>query len=101
MIDTPGVMAHSKTQVEELTVLGAKNPSSIKDPDLAVFRLMAMYPNIIEEHYGILRAGYKEQRLEQIALKYNLKLREGKPDTEQMARRILMEWQKGKIKRKI
>lgn len=98
MIDTPGVMAIAKKHEGELTILGAKNPGILADPDLAVLQLLTLYPHTIEKHYGVASFHNKEKIIEAIALKYNMKIKNGMPDIERTSQKILRDWQKGKIK---
>ena len=53
MIDTPGIIPKRKNNEQELVIIGAKNPYSIKDPDLAVITLLEKNPGLIEKVYGV------------------------------------------------
>ncbi len=95
MIDTPGVIAKGKNE-EELVLIGAKNPYTIEDPDLAVIKLIKNHPGLIEKRYGVEIKSDKEATIEDIALKLNLKKKGNLPDIERTARRILQDWISGK-----
>ena len=97
MIDTPGVISKEKKEEEELVLIGAKNPYRIKDPDLAVIRLIGNHPGLIEKNYGVKVKSDKEETIEDIALKLNLKKKGNLPDVERVSRKILQDWLTGKM----
>ena len=97
MIDTPGVIAKEKSKEEELVLIGAKNPYTIRDPDLAVIRLIKNHPGLIEKKYGVKIKRDKEAAIEDIALKLSLKKKGNLPDIERASRKILQDWITGKI----
>lgn len=99
LMDTPGIMPKSEWNEESLVLVGAKNPYSLKDPDLAVFKLMEEHPGLIEKHYGVEILGDKDETLETIAVKLQMKKRGNLPDITRAAQRILQDWQDGKIHR--
>lgn len=97
MIDTPGVIAKEDNKEEELVLIGAKNPYTIKDPDLAVIKLIKAHPGLVEKKYGVEIKEDKEATIEDIALKLNLKKKGNLPDIDRTSRKILQEWIDGKI----
>jgi len=94
MIDTPGVIAKEVRDEEELVLIDAKNPHTIKDPDLAVMILMQERPNFFEEKYSVKVKDDLEATIEEIALKLNLKKKGNMPDVERASRKILKDWLK-------
>ena len=98
MIDTPGVIDKQKIKESDLVLVGAKNPSIIKDPDLAVIKLIKAYPDVIEDYYKIKPKVNKEKTIENIAIKFNFKKRGGVWDIERTSRKVLRDWQAGRIK---
>ena len=94
MIDTPGVIARGKNNEEELVLIGAKNPYAMKDPDLAVIKLLKDNPGLIEKRYGVEIKEDKEETIEDIALKLNLKKKGNLPDVDRVSRKILQDWVK-------
>lgn len=98
MIDTPGVISKEKSNETELVLTGAKNPFTIKDPDLAVIKLIESRPGLIEKNYGVKIQSDKEKTIEDIALKLNLKKKGNLPEIDRTSRRILQDWLKGKIR---
>lgn len=99
LIDTPGVLARERKDETAIAMLGAKNPSDLKDPDLAAIALIEELEGVIEKHYGVLPAKDMEETLERIARKHNYLKKGGKPDIDRISRRIIQDWQHGKIKR--
>ena len=98
MIDTPGVMPRERKKEEELVLIGAKNPHAIKDPDLAVIRLMTSNFGLILKAYVVNIKKDKEATIEDIALKLNLKKKGNLPDIERASRKILRDWLDGRMK---
>ncbi len=101
VIDTPGVIAKDMTDKQDLVLIGAENPSLIKDPDLAVIELIESNPGLIEKKYGVKAQEDKEAVIESIALKFNMKKKGGMPDIERASKMILHDWINGKIKQAI
>ncbi len=98
MIDTPGVISKEKRKEEELVLIGAKNPYTIKDPDLAVMKLIKSHYKLVEDYYGVKVQSDKEATIEDIALKLNLKKKGNLPDVQRASRRILQDWLNGKMR---
>jgi hypothetical protein len=97
LIDTPGVIPYGEKDTMKKALIGID--TKLKDPELAVLNIMEEYPSIIEEHYGADPDDEdKEVSLENIALKLNLVIKGGKPDTKKAAERILRDLRDGKIK---
>ena len=94
LIDTPGVIA--KETEEELVLIGAENPATLKDPDLAAIKLMKIHPGLIEKKYDVEVKEDAEETISDIALKLNLKKKGNMPDIERASRKILKEWIDGK-----
>lgn len=99
MMDTPGVIDKQKTKESDLVLIGAKNPSTMEDPDLAVIQLIKTNPKIIENHYKVKQKVDKEKTVEDIALKLHYKKKGNLPDVDRVSRKILREWQAGKIQK--
>jgi ribosome biogenesis GTPase A len=98
MIDSPGVIDKNKTDEESLVLIGAKNPSTMDDPDLAVLTLMEQNPGLLETNYDVPVGRDNEKTLERISLKLNFKMKGGVADVERASRNILRDWLNGKIK---
>lgn len=97
-LDTPGVIPyHEKDEIKH-GMIGTRDFSTTRDPDLIVIGLMRRFPGKIERHFGVGERGDKENTLEEIALKKNMIAKGGKPDIMRAARLVLREWQRGLIK---
>ena len=92
MIEKPGVISKEVIDEEDLVLIGAKNPNTMKDPDLAVMRLMQARPNFFEKKYNVKVKEDLEATLEEIALKLNLKKKGNMPDVERASKKILNDW---------
>lgn len=99
MIDTPGVLPRDKNKDLDLVLIGAKNTTTIKDPDLAVIKLIIKNPNLIESYYDLIPERNVEKTIEKLAVKLNFKKKGNLPDIERVSRKILRDWQSGKIKK--
>ncbi|MFH1133988.1 MAG: GTPase [Nanoarchaeota archaeon] len=98
LIDTPGIIPRKKRDDEDNVLVGAINAGTMKDPEGAVFRLMDEFPGRIEAHFHVKARDSHDETLELIAKSKNILKRGGFPDTDRMAREIVMLWQKGSIK---
>lgn len=90
LIDSPGVFEDK----EDLVFIGAENPGSMKDPDLAVIKLMKKHPSFFSQ-YGI-EVGEPDETIELLALKFNFKRKGGLPDTDAACRKVLIDWNRSK-----
>ena len=98
MIDTPGVIPYQEKDAEKHILTGTIDFTKTKDPELAVMTIMSKYPGKIESYYEVVQKEDPEEVLEEIALKKNILIKGGKPDTQRASRMILKDWQKGDIK---
>lgn len=105
MLDTPGVIPYREGGEEgadtNLAIMGSRNPQSLKDPQRVASTIITELEGKVEEFYGVERDLNidKEELIEKIALKRGRLLKGGEPDTLTMARTIIRDWQKGKIKK--
>ncbi|MBI5797513.1 50S ribosome-binding GTPase [Candidatus Woesearchaeota archaeon] len=96
LLDTPGVLPYMEKDEIKLSVIGARDFTKTKDPDLAAMELINQKRNIICKHYGI-KEGNAEKIIKEIALKYKKLGKGGIANIDATARMILKDWQKGKI----
>ncbi|MFH0831687.1 MAG: GTPase [archaeon] len=101
ILDTPGVIPEKETgtdkrNVEKHSQIGVKTWDKVKEPEMIVFGLMKKYPEI-EKYYGIECAGDVEVLIENLGRKLNFLRKGGIVDNDKTARRILRDWQEGKI----
>jgi ribosome biogenesis GTPase A len=97
-IDTPGVIPYMEKDELKHALIGVKDYTKVKDPDLIVLGIMRRLPGKLEAFYGVPENEDKEKTLEHIALKRNVLKKGGFPDVMRMAREIIRDFQKGKIK---
>lgn len=96
-LDTPGVVPYSEKNNEKHTMIGTTDYNKTKDPDLTVLTLMESFPGKIESYYEIPQELDGEEKIECIAKKRNTLKSGGEPDIDRMSRKILKDWQEGKI----
>jgi ribosome biogenesis GTPase A len=96
-LDTPGVVPYSEKDAEKHSIIGTVDYNKTKDPDLAVFKLMELFPKRLEAHYDVPSNLDNEEKIEFIANKRNFLKKGGLADVDRMSRAILKDWQEGKI----
>lgn len=99
IIDSPGVVPIQKDDEIRLTILGSIDPGKIKDPVSCAENIIKINPQNIIIHYG-LKSDLKteEEILNKIAEKFKMLLIGGVQDTLRASRKIIYDWQRGKIK---
>lgn len=97
-LDTPGVVPYSEKNQEKHAIIGTTDYNKAKDPDLSVLKLLESFPGKIESFYGVREDLDDEEKLEFIAKKMNILKSGGLPDIDRISRKILKDWQEGKIK---
>ncbi|MBI2545986.1 50S ribosome-binding GTPase [Candidatus Woesearchaeota archaeon] len=97
LLDTPGVIPYDEKNVAKHVMIGTKNPHELRDPDVFAMEFIEHNPDLIEQHYGITADGDSYEILERLAAKQKLFIRGGKPDIERMSRKLLQDWQRGKL----
>ena len=99
LVDTPGVMPFFKGGEATLTLVAAKNPQALKNPEKAVQKIFDyLRHNGEKELWGVeLAAKTSEQLLEEIAFKKKRLKKGGEADIQTITFQIISAWQKGKI----
>lgn len=99
LVDTPGVMPFFKGGEATLTLVAAKNPQALKNPEKAVQKIFDyLRHNGETELWGVeLAEKSAEQLLEEIAMKKKRLKKGGEPDTSTITFQIIRQWQNGKI----
>ncbi|MFH1256040.1 MAG: GTPase [Candidatus Diapherotrites archaeon] len=102
LIDSPGVIPFEEKDETDLALIGAKNPEQLEDAEGTALKLIEFVlkekPKAFEEAYGVKEKIDAEKLLEEIALKQRLLMKGGKPNVHAAARKLLREWQLGKIR---
>lgn len=96
LIDTPGVLEFNEKDIEKKIIIGAMNPQHVKEPDYYALKLIDQYPEMFEIYFGE-KIEDTYEFLEKIALKKNILVKGGEPDVNRLGRKILDDWQKGRI----
>ncbi len=98
LLDSPGIIPREEGDIR-LALKGAYDITKLEDPELAALELIKMLPpKVLEVHYGIEAGKTPEETLEALARKWNLLRKGGELDLDRAARRLLRDWQSGKLK---
>jgi len=104
LIDTPGVFAYKENKFldeKQYTLTNVKDYRKVKDPDIVAVEILDRAyrnnPDAIEDLYGVKPRSDPEETLELIAKKFNWLVKGGKPNIDQVSRRIIQDWQRGKL----
>ena len=103
LFDTPGVFPGSIKFNDTRNILSnVVDPNSVKDPDVYAWKIIetiaSSNPKILEKVYGIKYSGNPESFIKDIAIKNNWLLKGGIPNIDDVSRRIIRNWQRGKLK---
>jgi len=100
LLDTPGVIPYQEKDESKHAFMASLSPNQVKDPEKVVFEIMDKYPGLIEKIFDVEVSEEKDYdaTLEQIAFKKNVILAGRKADTKRVAKMILEDWQKGRIR---
>ena len=104
LLDTPGVIPekeYSNTEKDRMAksaIFGGRSYSQIKDPEMTIAKIIEEYPESLEKHYNLGAKNNAETILEELGKKWNCLRKKGEVDLDKTARRILKDWQEGKIK---
>lgn len=104
ILDTPGIIPKAEEDarakdghVEKHSKIGVETYDRVKDPDMVVALILKENPDLLKKFYGT-ETDDAEEMLDILGRKWNLIKKGGEVDTDRTARRILKEWQTGKIK---
>ena len=97
LIDTPGVFPYQEKDEFVNAQIGAVDYGKIKDAETAAMRIVEAHSKLICQHYRV-EGEEGEELLEKIAFKLGLLGRGGRANFDAAARRVLKDWQTGKIK---
>ena len=98
LMDTPGIFSYNEDDQLKNILTASKDPSKIRDATEAARQLIKTLDGKIESHYGVEKSEDVDQTLETIALKFHRLRKGGFPDVDVISRKIIQEWQRGKIK---
>jgi len=102
LLDTPGVVPPMEDNLLQKSIIkkaeiGAERYSQTKDPEMVVANLLKKYGAAIEKFYGVEHNEDYEALAETLGRKFNLLLKGNQVDLDKTYRRIIKDWQAGKI----
>ena len=103
LIDTPGIIppfekiSGNREYDVKHTQIGAITWDKARNPDMIISRLMKEYPNVLEKHYEIDAKEDSEFLIEELEKKFHYLKKGNKIDEVRTAKKILKDWQEGKI----
>jgi len=97
-VDTPGVIPYMEKDEVKHVFIGTVDYTKAADPDIAAIELMRRFPGKIGSYYGVPEGEDKESALEAIAIRKKVLQKGGIPDMMRMARIIIKDFQRGRIK---
>ncbi|OGM03295.1 hypothetical protein A3K72_03230 [Candidatus Woesearchaeota archaeon RBG_13_36_6] len=97
LIDTPGVLPFKEKDIERQVLIGSINSEQIEEPDYFAVKLIDKYPNLFEKYFDEKYDGDGYDFLERVAIKKNILKKGGKADLQRFGRKILKDWQTGKV----
>ncbi len=105
ILDSPGIIPESENiklsslDLKKHSKIGARAFNKTKEPAFVILDIIREYPGRLEKFYGIDANGDLEILLEKLGKKWGFLLKGGLPNVDKTARRILEDWQNGKIQR--
>jgi hypothetical protein len=98
LMDTPGVIPYQEKDELLHVLIAAKSPEQLRDVEDTAMDLIKFAEGRIEKFYGVEALEDIDETLDSIAVKIGMLKKGGKPDSKAAARRIIRDWQKGKLK---
>jgi hypothetical protein len=98
LIDTPGVIPYMQKDEFFEVMISAKSPEQVEDPEVTVMQLIKEQNGKIEAYYKVPVSDDFEETLDTIALKMNLLMKGGVPDPTTASKRIIRDFQLGKMR---
>ncbi len=105
VIDSPGVIPTEKYSTEDKVAIaqdakvGARTTNKLKDPEIAVLAIFDEYPRVLKKFYEIEnKISDSDELLEELGKKLGMLKKGGEIDTDRVARKIIKDWQEGKIR---
>jgi len=103
LLDTPGVIPEKhygfeKDQIFRQAEIGVRDYHRVKEPEMIIHQLMKKYPGAFEKFYNLDVKGDSELLIEELGKKHHLFIKGGEVDIDKTARKILKDWQEGRIK---
>ncbi|PIN76581.1 GTPase [Candidatus Woesearchaeota archaeon CG10_big_fil_rev_8_21_14_0_10_36_11] len=97
ILDTPGVFPQREKDLVKHGMTGSLSYEKIKDPEIVALELISEKKVMIQKKYNVTEDD-PDEILGAIAVRYKLVLSGNKPNMDAAARKVLKDWQTGKIK---
>ena len=102
LLDTPGVIPYGEDAELMHSLINVKDVNHIKDADVVAVEIIKYFlaeaPSHLKDCYGIEIVDDANQMFERIAQRLNILKKGGDLDLDKAARKIIMDWQRGKLK---
>ena len=105
ILDSPGIIpakdenSPNPSINKKHTLIGVSNYDKVKNPDFVVLQIMQENSGILDKFYSVDADDDVELLLDILGKRWNYVKKKGEFDHERVARRILKDWQEGKIKK--
>ncbi len=101
LLDTPGVIPYREEDELKHVLIAVKNVQQIKEPDIIAIKIIDLFrksPRQFEDRYDVLIKDDAEETIADIAKKMNKLMSGGRPDIDSTSRKIIDDWQTGRLK---
>jgi ribosome biogenesis GTPase A len=104
LLDSPGVIPsedysqHEQEKITKHQKVGGKSFSQIKEPEILLVALVKEYSKQIDKYYGIDSDEDSEKLIEEVGKKNRFLKKGGEIDSDKTSRKIIKDFQEGKIK---
>ena len=78
--------------------MGSVTWDRTKNPEMVIAKIDEEFPGLIESHYGINVGGDTEEIIEKLGRRLNYLKKGNKVDEQRTAKKIIKDWQEGKIR---
>jgi len=99
LIDSPGVIPLKEEDEIRYSLIGARNPEKIKNPEFIAENIIKLFQKNSESFYNVLIENKtSEEILKEISLKRRHLLKGDELDLDRTSKMIIRDWQQGKIR---
>ncbi len=102
LLDTPGVIPYREEDELKHVLIAVKNVQQIKEPDIIAIKIIELFrkenPRGFEDKYDVLIQEDTEETIAAVAKKMNKLMSGGRPDIDSTSRKIIDDWQTGRLK---
>jgi ribosome biogenesis GTPase A len=99
LLDTPGVFPYGEKDAYKHTLTSSIDAAQLRDPEQMALRFIEDKTALVKKHFQVSDSAIdSDEILEEIAIKLTLFKKDKVPDIIRASRRILQEWQLGKMR---